>query len=229
MRGRYFVGFILIMLGAGFLLDQMEIIRFGELLGTYWPLILIIAGLLGLLESRSSKVGNLILLSLGIILQLNRLDMITGDIFKFFFPVVLIIIGINIIFSKGVKTHSSDADKENWNKKKINEDFLDHMVLMSGYESINQSQNFKGGRLTAIMGGIDLDLREANMIEKQAYLEVTAIMGGIDIITPRHWKVEVQGTPLLGSFSSKTMGAQDSEAPVLVIKGTAILGGVEIK
>lgn len=229
MRGRYFVGIILILLGAGFLADQLGYVEFGQLLGTYWPLILILAGLLGLMESRSSKVGNLILLAFGIILQLNRLDMIGGDIFRYFFPAILIIIGLNIIFSKGTKVHSGKVDKENWNKKKLSEDFLDHMVLMSGYESVNTSQNFKGGRLTAIMGGIDIDLREANMIEDQAYIEVTAIMGGIDIITPKHWRVEVQGTPLLGGFSSKTMGTSYPEAPLLIIKGTAILGGVEIK
>jgi predicted membrane protein len=99
---------------------------------------------------------------------------------------------------------------------------------MSGIENINTSQSFKGGKLNAIMGGIELDLREANMEGAQCYIEATAIAGAIEIHVPRHWRVEAQGTPLLGSFSNKTLRVTDPTAPLLIVKGTAIMGGVEI-
>lgn len=228
MKGRYFVGVSLILLGAGFLGDQLGYFDFGDLIGTYWPVIIILAGVIGLLDKGSSKLGNMIVIAVGAIFLLSRLDLITRDVFKYIFPVALILIGANVIFSKGIKTNSSGVNSETWNKNRTVEDFVDHTVLMSGIENFNTSQSFKGGKLTAIMGGIELDLREANMEGTQCYIEATAIAGGIEIHIPRHWRVEAQGTPLLGAFTNKALSSTDPAAPLLIIKGTAIMGGVEI-
>lgn len=228
MKGRYFIGVLLILLGAGFLGDQLGYIDFGDVIGTYWPSIIILAGIIGLLDRGSSKLGSLIVIAIGAVFQLSRLDLITRDVFRYFFPVALILIGANMIISKGVRTHKSGVDSEGWNKNRTIEDFVDHTVLMSGIENINTSQSFKGGKLTAIMGGIELDLREANMEGAQCYIEATAIAGGIEIHVPNHWRVEAQGTPLLGSFSNKAKSVTDPTAPLLIVKGTAIMGGVEI-
>ena len=228
MRGRYFVGILLILVGAGFLADQLGYLDFGDIISTYWPSIIIIAGLVGLVDRGSSKLGSLIVISIGVIFQLIRLDMITRDVFKYFFPVILILIGGNLIFTKGVSSNRSGSTSETWNKNRTNEDFVDHTVLMSGTENINTSQSFKGGKLTAIMGGIELDLREANMEGAQCYIEATAIAGGVEIHVPKHWRVEAQGTPILGSFTNKALGTTDPAAPLLIVKGTAIMGGVEI-
>jgi predicted membrane protein len=228
MKGRYFVGILLILIGTGFLGDQLGYLDFGDIISTYWSVIIIIAGLAGLFDRGSSKLGSLIVISIGVIFQLSRLDMITRDVFKYFFPVVLILIGGNLIFSKGAVSSKSGANSENWNKNRTNEDFVDHTVLMSGIENINTSQSFKGGKLTAIMGGIELDLRDANMEGTQCYIEATAIAGGVEIHVPRHWRVEAQGTPVLGAFTNKAVGPVDPTAPLLIVKGTAIMGGVEI-
>ncbi len=237
MRGRYFVGILLILVGAGFLMDQFGMVSFGELVSTYWPSILILAGLLGLLDRNSSTFGNLIVIAIGVIFQLNRLDMIDGDLFRYIFPVILIFIGLNLLISKGGKgeyhNYHSDNDKGqgngggNWTV--TSEDFMDRTVLMSGVDTINSSQNFKGGKLIAIMGGIEVDLRGAKMAGDHCEIEATAIAGGVDITVPKEWKVEMRGTPILGGYSNRTGIVEDPSAPVLVLKGAAIMGGVEIK
>lgn len=236
MRGRYFVGILLILIGAGFLMDQFEIISFGDLMGTFWPSILIIAGLLGLMERHSSKFTNLLVIVIGVLFQLSTLNIIEGDIFRYIFPVILILIGLNILIPKGKnteynrykkKSESEDKDEtRNWSVS--SEDFIDRTVLMSGLETINSSQNFKGGRLMSIMGGIDIDLRGAKMAGDYCQIEATVIMGGIDITVPRNWKIELRGTPILGGYSNKTGIVEDPSAPVLIVKGSAIMGGVEI-
>ena len=167
MKGRYLIGILLILVGAGFLMDQFGMVSFGELVSTYWPSILILAGLLGLLDRHSSTFGNLIVIALGVIFQLNRLDMLDGDIFRYIFPVILIFVGLNLLVSKGEKKeyheYHRDTDPESEDSRKkgdwtiTSEDFMDRTVLMSGVDAINSSQNFKGARLTAIMGGIELD------------------------------------------------------------------------
>jgi len=239
MRGRYLIGILLILVGAGFLMDQFGMVSFGALVSTYWPSILILAGLLGLLDRHSSTFGNLIVIALGVIFQLNRLDMLDGDVFRYIFPVILIFVGLNLLISKGEKKDyydyhkdndpNEEGDREKGDWTMTSEDFMDRTVLMSGVDTINSSQNFKGARLTAIMGGIKLDLTGANMAGDHCQIEATAIAGGIDIIVPRHWKVEMRGIPIMGGYSNRTGIVDDPSAPVLVIKGAAIMGGVEIK
>lgn len=236
MRGRYFVGILLILIGAGFLMDQFEIISFGDLMDTFWPSILIIAGLLGLMERHSSKFTNLLVIAVGVLFQLNTLDIIVGDIFRYIFPVILILIGLNILMPKGNNIEYNDYNKETQSEDKgetknwsvSSEDFMDRTVLMSGLETINSSQNFKGGRLMAIMGGMDIDLSGAKMAGDHCQIEATAIAGGIDITIPKNWKVELRGTPILGGYSNKTGIVENPLAPVLIVKGSAIMGGVEI-
>ncbi|WP_422487089.1 LiaF transmembrane domain-containing protein [Gudongella sp. DL1XJH-153] len=240
MKGRYLLGIILIVVGAGFLMDQFGMVSFGELVSTYWPSILILAGLLGLLDRNSSSFGNIIVIAIGVIFQLNRLDMLDGDVFRYIFPVILIFVGLNLLITKGGRreyheyhsdseyTESSKAsEKGNW--AETSEDFMDRTVLMSGLDTINSSQNFKGARLTAIMGGIEIDLSGAKMAGDHCEIEATAIAGGIDITVPRTWKVEMRGTPILGGYSNRTGVVDDPLAPVLIVKGAAIMGGVEIK
>jgi predicted membrane protein len=77
------------------------------------------------------------------------------------------------------------------------------------------------------MGGCELDLRHAS-IQGEAVLNVFAMWGGIEIKVPEDWVVSMQGTPILGGFSEKTMVSKDTSKR-LVIRGYAIMGGVEVR
>ncbi|TJX15892.1 hypothetical protein E9840_01685 [Tissierella creatinini] len=230
MSGKYFFGLILILLGGGILLEQLGFLDFGDLLSLYWPSILIILGVIGLFNRRSSKTGNLIIIGLGVILQLNRLNYVDINIFRLFFPAVLIIIGLSIIFGKGVSKHNSPVEPEKWSKANVNmEDTIDLFVIFSGNGAINQSSSFKGGKVTAILGGIDLDLRQAQLKDNNAFLDVTALFGGVEIKVPDTWRVEMKGTPIFGGIENQTRPNPDLSAPVLKINATAMFGGVDIK
>jgi hypothetical protein len=91
------------------------------------------------------------------------------------------------------------------------------------------SQDFKGGDLNAIMGGCELDLRQASIASGEAVIDVFAMWGGVDIQVPEDWTVVVEGVPILGAFVDKTRHVGASGTKVLVIRGTAIMGGVEVK
>lgn len=229
MSGKYFVGIILILLGLGFLLDQTGYIQFGDIISVYWPIIMIIGGLTGLLDRKSSKIGNLIVLGLGILFQLNRLDILDVNVFRLFWPVVLIIVGLNIIFTKGVMKHKDPVNPEKWSKNIVDDSTVDSFVIFSGLETNNQSQLFKGGKLTAIFGGIELDLTGANLEDNEAFIDVTALFGGVEIFVPNNWRIETSGVPIFGGWSNKTRPNQDPNAPVLKIRCTAVFGGIEVK
>ncbi len=53
--------------------------------------------------------------------------------------------------------------------------------------------------------------------------------GGIELRVPEDWTVELRGTPLLAGFVDKTRQPSVPTEKRLVIRGVALMGGVEIK
>ena len=246
MKSKFVLGMILILLGVGFLLDQFNVISFGAIMSTYWPMIIIIIGVTNLFDRDSSKLGNTILIFVGVMFQINALNILTVSMTGLIIPIALIIIGISILFSRKKESkfqYNLSSDNKNGNLKNIDGDsdslppyknvstdnVIDAFAFMSGVETHNRSLEFRGGRATSIMGGIDIDLRGAVPFEGVSELELTSIMGGIEVLVPESWRVEVKGTPLLGEISNKSRYNPDPDAPVLRIKGFVLMGSIEIK
>ncbi|WP_420874573.1 LiaF domain-containing protein [Oceanobacillus caeni] len=102
-------------------------------------------------------------------------------------------------------------------------------MLFSGAEIKSQSENFQGGSVVTIMGGAEIDLRDA-IIAEGAMLDFTSILGGISIIVPENVQVEISGIPILGGWEDSTRKHGESEeVVVLKLNCLTILGGVEIR
>jgi predicted membrane protein len=119
------------------------------------------------------------------------------------------------------KIHSSPIESSDANS------YIKAIAIMGGYRRMNNSQDFKGGELTAIMGGLEIDLREAS-IKGEAVIDIFALMGGVEMRVPEDWLVIIEGFPFMGGFEDKTRPPKESTKR-LVIKGTAMMGGLEIK
>jgi len=224
LSGRIFWGLILILLGVLFLLDQMGRADFGDLVSRWWPLILIAAGLWQLISSDFRELaGGLFLIILGTIIQLAKLEILGRHLWRYIWPALIIGLGLWVLLGA---FRRSSAPRLSGSK----EDDLDAFAIFAGLNRRVESQNFHGGKATAILGGIELDLTPVRLAEPKAALDLTAIMGGIDIRVPRHIRVELNGNPVLGGIENKHNFAPGS-APeqTLSIKATAILGGIDIK
>ena len=81
----------------------------------------------------------------------------------------------------------------------------------------------------AMMGGAELDFREANLYEGETIVDVTVLMGGVEILIPPDVDVECEGTGFMGGFSSLSYRARADDAPLLRIRGWAVMGGVDVK
>lgn len=239
MKSKYLSGIIFIAVGLGFLLDQFAVISFGKVFSTYWPMILIVMGIVGMFDRQSSSFGNLVLIALGTLFQINSLDILDINVFGLIFPTILILLGINLLFSKkkeaenaykygNISTDKTNVDVEGNRNINFGND-VDAFVFMSGIENSYRSQEFNGGRAIAIMGAIEIDLRGSSLKNNACELEITTIMGGIDIMVPDHWRVEISGVPILGGITNKSISNIDEDAPILRIKAFALLGGIEIK
>jgi predicted membrane protein len=104
---------------------------------------------------------------------------------------------------------------------------LNVTAILGGFQRRVTSQDFRGGEVTAMFGGCELDLRDAN-IASEAVLTTFALCGGITVKVPIDWTVEMEGTPILGGFDEKTAVPKD-RSKRLIVRGYAIMGGVEIR
>jgi hypothetical protein len=102
------------------------------------------------------------------------------------------------------------------------------MAVMGAVMRGNNSHVFRGGDLTAVMGGCELDLRHA-AIDGEAVIDVFALWGGIEIRVPEDWSIESRVVPIMGGVEDKTRPPQGASRHRLVLRGFVVMAGVEIK
>ncbi|HXB96033.1 MAG TPA: LiaF domain-containing protein, partial [Puia sp.] len=109
------------------------------------------------------------------------------------------------------------------------EDFIDSTAVFGGVHKKIVSKNFKGGDVTSIMGGTELDLSQADFTGI-VRLDVTQIMGGTKIIVPPHWEVRSEVTAMFAGYEDKRQQpAISNPDKVLILQGTSIFGGIELR
>ena len=108
-------------------------------------------------------------------------------------------------------------------------EFVRSFALMSGCELRPVSRPFRGADLTAVMGGIKLDLADARMEGDSATVEVFAFWGGIEIYVPPDWTVTSKVTTLLGGFIDKRRPTSVVPTKTLIVRGMIVMSGIEVK
>lgn len=210
------LGIVIVVIGIAALLGALGVVdvSLGQILGTWWPMVIVAIGFAALLGAPRAWLGPVVVIAIGVFFQLSNLDLIEVDLFELVLPVVIILVGLSLITRIG--SHSTD------------ERTINSAVMWWGSERKTTSQDFRGGSLSAIMGGIDVDLRQAGVVDR-AEISVFVLWAGVEIKVPPTWRVQVGGLPVLGGWDDKTVVPADPHAPVLVVNVTAIMGGVEIK
>lgn len=213
-------GLILVAVGTLFLLHNLGVHYFDEF-WNLWPLALVALGLAKSFGGRADeRTFGWILTFIGAVffMRLNLgWDVRLGE----WWPVILVIIGVSVIMRsiRGPRPPREVLDGTSTVRER---------ALVGGISRKNSSQSFQGGELTAVMGGCEIDLRDARMAGPEAVIDCFAMWGGIVIQIPPDWTVD----PRISLFAA---GLDDkSKPPVqpagrLVIRGTALMGGIEVK
>jgi hypothetical protein len=105
-------------------------------------------------------------------------------------------------------------------------------AVFSGSKRVVTSQEFQGGEVVAVFGGVELDLRQAGMTGSSAVLEINAIFGGVELKIPRDWSAVVEGVGIFGGYADNAIQPEPANGPgvkQLIVKGVAAFGGVEVK
>jgi predicted membrane protein len=227
-RGKLVIGGLLIFAGTLLMLSNLDI--FGLNMAGYlfsWKSILIYIGLF-LLATRPNKQAAYILIGLGVFFWLPDIFGYPVRLRDVFWPLVFIGFGFLLIYRQ--RPHPGIRYDENGNPVKDHSGYLNDVSLFGGGIKIIQSKNFKGGSVTAVMGGSEFDLRQVEFATNVAVIDVFTLFGGTKFIVPENWTVHSDAVSILGGFTDKRMvGPVTSEDHILVIKGLVMLGGIEIK
>ncbi len=220
---RAFFGVTIVALGGILLLRNLEIIKFDSwnvFWGTVWAAGLVLAGLVTIVSSQRllTRAWGLLLVAAGVSVGLNAYGIIDVSIWKLFWPVVLITVGLMMVFSIG------SANRKR--AEKSGTDDNEKVAIFYGEQSRVRG-DYTGGSATAIFGGVDLDLRQAN-IKDGAIIDVFTFCGGININLPDDVIVKNEVRGVLGGSDDKTM-SKPSAKKTIYLKGECVLGGLEIK
>ncbi|MEJ2003518.1 MAG: DUF5668 domain-containing protein [Cyclobacteriaceae bacterium] len=226
---RVWLGALLLIIGGAWLLDEINIIPYHIAYYLFsWKTLLIVIGayLLGVRQ----RVGpGVVLIAIGLLFWIEDLDIF--DFFSFslwsiIWPIIIIVIGISLIMRRTnpSRFHSDDTPGEDT-------DIIDDFAVFGGRERTVNSQNFRGGKITAMFGGSEIDMRSADLAKGTNILDLFVMFGGTNIIVPPDWTVRVEVFSLLGGFGDKRYSElkviPDSDK-VLIIKGFVMFGGGEV-
>lgn len=213
---RAFFGLLIIAVGAILLLDNADVLEAGDVFATWWPVPLILGGVLSLVANPRHWVPALLLIGGGGALALRSTGVI--DDLGGILPILLILLGVFVIAGRGFGSGPSETG-----------DSVNSFNMFSGSQVSSHSSSFAGGRIGAVFGAAEVDLRDATPAAG-ATLDVFTVFGGIEIRVPDGWRVEMSGLPLFGGFENATTKDRlAADAPTLRIDATAIFGGIEVK
>ena len=236
---RIVIGLVVILVGVLALLDKLNLFEL-SLLRSLWPLALVVAGVLQLLQRRQeprsggSRILALGLIAVGTLMTLSKLGFMNFQL-RDWWPTLLIGVGLLVVF-KGLRSSAGGETQASGPAgmlglgsapRQTRDATLHATGALSGSVIRNDSQAFRGGEVDAFMAGVEIDLRQAS-IETEAVLNVFAMWGGITIKVPLDWSVQVNAVALMGGVDDKSVPPMNP-AKKLRIEGYAIMGGVEIR
>jgi predicted membrane protein len=213
------VGLFLVMRNTGIFPSFIDHVIFS------WPMLLVTIGLVITLGSGGNKTSGIIVMAVGGFFLIPHIFRETFDM-NMFWPSIFIVIGIIFIFSK----------RKGWNSVSttplVGDDYIDFVHVFSGGERQIVSENFRGGKVTAVFGGSEIDLTQAKLAPGVSELELACVFGGTTIIVPDNWNVKIEVVPVLGGFGDSRKlnpGRTIDTTKQLIIKGAVVFGGGEIK
>jgi len=223
-RAHIAVGVLIVLFGVLLLFDAMNVIP-GWMRDFFfrWQFIVIAVGLVSLITNRN-KIPGIIIIAAGLFFLAPEYF---GEIRRYIIPIAIILIGLVIIARRGVRGYYVPD-----NFSGSDPDYIDITTIFSGGERLVTSKNFKGGKVTAVFGGAEINMLNADLAQQEVAIETTAVFGGVTLIVPSDWEVVVDIDSVFGGFADKRIFSSEhrlNPEKRLFIRGAVIFGGGEIK
>lgn len=220
-----FIGAALVLVGLLLFANNLNIID----IGGFWrwlPSVFIALGIWQLYANNFRFwTGPLILIGGGFLFQLSALGAFGIDSVFELWPLILIIVGGSILMDRlGIEFPALPG-------RETDQDNLNIIAIFNGAEDTLTSESFEGGELTAVFGGVEVDLRQTVPANQPITINAFALFGGVEMKIPETWRVRKDIIGIFGGTDdSRKQKPETDGGPVdLVVTGFALFGGVEIQ
>jgi predicted membrane protein len=200
---------------------------------------LIAIGIVVLIKHKFQNITGYILILIGVLFKLRYFfpDVINLNLI---FPLIAIVIGVSMVMRS---KDGGRREKKKWDKIKKNpgfmgfgeneispDDFVDSVSIFGSVKKQITTKTFKGADMFTLFGGTEINLTQASF-ESKAVIDLVTIFGGAEIIVPSDWHVRSEIVSILGGVEDNRYHrpVAENDQKVLVLKGTCVFGGVEIK
>ena len=225
-NGRIWLGSILIIVGAliflkNFHFDILNINIFS------WPVILLVIGGIVLANHKDSVLGLGLVIIGGIGIVSNYFHISFRYILSEYWPFILIILGVYLIFRQTVNKDSDDREFI-----ESPDYFLDLFSIFSEKTKKIKTENFLGGKTTSMFGELIVDLTDCKIASGTIAIDTLTMFGSTEILIPTDWQVIIKTTTVFGGFEdkrSRSIATEENADKIVIIKGLVLFGGGEIK
>ncbi len=244
---RFYFGVILIAVGVILIFERLNLIpeSLADMLIS-WQMLLVGIGVLSLIGG--NRTAGTILIVIGGTFMIPELITVPHEVRRIYWPMILVVIGVVILMRQrdqrkigttndrfvnipnpGGEPSSAESSSASFNSFNTFDDF----VIFGGREIFVNSQSLSGGKATSIFGGIEFDLRKANLQPGGAIIDCVSVFGGCGFKIPMDWNVRNEVTTIFGAFTDKRGETYSDRyydpSKTLVIKGVSLFGGIEVK
>ena len=225
--GRLFGGIVIVVIGCVWLARQVGMDLPFWLFR--WQMLLIGLGIFIGARSSFRNPGWIILVAIGSVSLIDYYYHI--DLWHFFWPVFIIGVGLFMIL-RSRRSSLRFRDRCGDRVLEGNEEVLDSVTVFGGVKKNIISKTFRGGEAVTIFGGTEINLMQADSPDK-IVLEIVQIFGGTKLVVPAHWQIHTDElVTVFGGLNDKRLvqpHANPEEVKTLVLKGTCIFGGIDVK
>lgn len=248
------VGTSFIVIGVYYIIANFLNIRFDIFFDGWWTLFIIIPSLMNIIN-KGMKLTNISFLIVGVVLFLYEQRIISGYFSRIIIiALVMITIGVflilkNINNTKNNNTYNyheynhssgynqsyeySQGTQENYNKsnqdsKYDNTPMPVYTAIMSGVDVKNVSNDFAGAKCNAVMGSIELDLRDVN-INRDITVDISSFMASVEIKAPMNTRIYLTKNVIAGDVTCRANSlSNDANVPIVHFLCNATMGSIEI-
>ena len=221
--GNLLWGLVFITLGIIIAVNALGVAQINIFFDGWWTLFIIVPCFIGFIKG-PTRMGDFIGLVIGIVLLLCAQGFVTFSVIrKLIIPFVFIIIGLGFIFKDFFNS------KINEKIKTLNKSGLKEYAATFGENKVDMSNEvFDGADLTAVFGGVELNLLNSEIKDEQV-INATAVFGGITIKVPQNVNVKVKSTAIFGGVDNKVRNIKEENIPTIYVNAFSMFGGVDIK
>jgi hypothetical protein len=230
-NGRVLGGLFIVAIGLVFLANRAGA-DFPRWLFSFETILIAVGLYIGFRHSFKGFVW-LIPIVIGAMLLVDDISDYEYDFDRYTGPAVVIMIGLYIAFKpKRTRTETSGW-KNSDGSLHASEDVLDSTVVFGSVKKNVISKSFRGGEVVNVFGGTEINLMQADL-DGRVVLDLTMIFSGTKLLIPAHWKVQNEElVTIFGGIEDKRPMLADAsmhdQNKVIVLKGTCIFGGIDIK